>query len=153
MNLEKNVLFNDALNIFYLLLYSLRHMVKDHSYSERGNLQPSLHRLLFWISSKGSFVYAIPQTTYYGLWYTSRGALTKCSSVVYHGGSIRRPIAPLAVVLLRPDIALLFAIGDTGERQREPCQSLRWSKVNSLLDLCRLQQHVLNGNVCFKRTN
>ena len=28
---EGNVLFNDALNTFYLWLYGVRHMVKDHS--------------------------------------------------------------------------------------------------------------------------
>ena len=28
-------LFNDALNTFYLLLYSIGHMVKEHSDSER----------------------------------------------------------------------------------------------------------------------
>ena len=28
---ERNVLFNDALNTFYLQLYGVRHMVKDHS--------------------------------------------------------------------------------------------------------------------------
>ena len=33
-----NVLFNDALNTFYLQLYGVRHMVKDHSDSERGNM-------------------------------------------------------------------------------------------------------------------
>ena len=33
---ERNVLFNDALNTFYLLLYGIRHMVKDHSDSEKG---------------------------------------------------------------------------------------------------------------------
>ena len=32
---EKNVLFNDTLNTFYLRLYGIRHMVKDHSDSER----------------------------------------------------------------------------------------------------------------------
>ena len=32
---ERNVLFNDALNTFYLWLYGVRHMVKDHSDSER----------------------------------------------------------------------------------------------------------------------
>ena len=32
-----NVLFNDALNTFYLRLYGVRHMVKDNSDSERGN--------------------------------------------------------------------------------------------------------------------
>ena len=32
---EGNVLFNDALNTFYLRLYGVTHMVKDHSDSER----------------------------------------------------------------------------------------------------------------------
>ena len=58
---EGNVLFNDALNTFYLWLYGVRHMVKDHSDSEKGNpLLP--HRLLLSISSKGSFICTIPQT-------------------------------------------------------------------------------------------
>ena len=34
---EGNVLFNDTLNTFYLRLYSVRHMVKDHSDREKGN--------------------------------------------------------------------------------------------------------------------
>ena len=58
---EANVLFNNALNTFYLLLYGVRHMVKDHSDSERGNLLPP-HRILFPISSKGSFISIILQT-------------------------------------------------------------------------------------------
>ena len=33
---EGNVLFNDALNTFYLRLYGIRHMVKDQSESEKG---------------------------------------------------------------------------------------------------------------------
>ena len=33
---ERNVLFNDALNTFYLRLYGVRHMVKNHSDSEKG---------------------------------------------------------------------------------------------------------------------
>ena len=61
---EGNVLFNDALNTFYLRLYDVRHMVKDHSDRERGNLLPP-HRLLFSISSKGSFICIIPQTGYH----------------------------------------------------------------------------------------
>ena len=32
---EGNVLFNDALKTFYLRLYGVVHMVKDHSDSER----------------------------------------------------------------------------------------------------------------------
>ena len=57
---EGNVLFNNALNTFYLRLYGVRHMVKDHSDSEKGNpLLP--HRLLFPINNKGSFICTIPQ--------------------------------------------------------------------------------------------
>ena len=56
-----NVLFNDALNTFYLRLYVVRHMVKDHSDKERGNPLPP-YRLLFPNSSKGSFICIIPQT-------------------------------------------------------------------------------------------
>ena len=51
---EGNVLFNGALNTFYLQLYGVGHMVKDHSDSERGNL------LLFLINSKDSFICTIP---------------------------------------------------------------------------------------------
>ena len=61
---EGNILFNDALNTFYLRLYSVRHMVKDHSDSERGNPLPP-HRLLFPNSSKGYFICIIPQTGSY----------------------------------------------------------------------------------------
>ena len=58
---ERNVLFNDALNTFYLRLYGVRHMVKDHSDGEKGNPLPP-HRLLLSIYSKGSFICTIPQT-------------------------------------------------------------------------------------------
>ena len=61
MGRERNVLFNDALNTFYLRLYGVTHMVKDHSDRERGNPLPP-HGLLFPISSKGSFICTIPQT-------------------------------------------------------------------------------------------
>ena len=59
--LEGNVLFNDALNTFYLRLYGVGHMVKDHSDSERGNLLLP-HGLLFPISRK-VFLYAPPPQT------------------------------------------------------------------------------------------
>ena len=52
---EGNILFDDALNTFYLWLYGVRHMVKDHSNSKKGNLLLP-HGLLFPISSKGSFI-------------------------------------------------------------------------------------------------
>ena len=50
---EGNVLFNDALNTFYLRLYGIGHMVKNNSDCERK---------LFSIISKGSFICIIPQT-------------------------------------------------------------------------------------------
>ena len=54
-------MFNDALNTFYLRLYGGRHMVKDHSDSEKGNpLLP--HGLVFPIGSKGYFICIISQT-------------------------------------------------------------------------------------------
>ena len=51
---EGNVLFNDALNTFYLRLYGVGHMVKDHSDREKGNPLPP-YGLLFPINSKVSF--------------------------------------------------------------------------------------------------
>ena len=87
------MLFNDALNTFYLRLYGVRHMVKFHTNSERGNLLPP-HGLLFPISSKGSFI-----CTYHSLCYTSRGALARTrnrSMGPPHEGSIQWPIAPWA---------------------------------------------------------
>ena len=72
---EGNILFNDALNTFYIWLYGIGHMVNhnDHSDSERGNLLPP-HGLLFPINSKGSFICTIPETgyAYHSLCYTSR---------------------------------------------------------------------------------
>ena len=74
---EGNVLFNDALNTFYLWLYGVRHMVKDHSDSEKGNPLPP-HRLLFLINCKGSCICTIPDRIAHATGcvnYTSRGAL------------------------------------------------------------------------------
>ena len=57
---EGNVLFNDALNTFYLRSYGVRHMVKDHSDSERGNpLLP--YRLLLTLTAR-VLLYAPSQT-------------------------------------------------------------------------------------------
>ena len=69
---EGNVLFNDALNTFYVRLYGVGHMVKDHSDSERGNpLLP--HGLLFLINTIMHHPRQV--STYHSLCYTSRGAL------------------------------------------------------------------------------
>ena len=48
---EGNVLFNDTLNTFYLWLYGVRHMVKDHSDSERGNSFQLAAMVLLYASS------------------------------------------------------------------------------------------------------
>ena len=72
---EGNVLFNDALITFYLRLYGIRHMVKDHSDSERGNLLPP-HMLP--LQAARVILYAPSHrqdNTYHSLYYTSRRAL------------------------------------------------------------------------------
>ena len=83
---EGNVLFNDTLNTFYLQLYGIRNMVKDHSDSERGNLLLP-HRLLLPIGSKRYFICITHRqdNTYHSLCYTSCGALagTRNSSMGY----------------------------------------------------------------------
>ena len=74
-------------------------MVKDHSYSERGNPHPILHGLLFPISSKGYFIFTIP---------TDRKAYTtafvapvvkwleqEIAQWVHHEESVWCPITPL----------------------------------------------------------
>ena len=100
---EGNVLFNDALNTFYLRLYAVRHMVKDDSDSERRNPLPP-HWLLFSINTR-VLLYAPfhwQDNTYHSLYYTSHGALagTRNSSMgPFLEGSIRQPIAPWANAL------------------------------------------------------
>ena len=44
-NRERNVLFNDTLNTFYLRLCGVRHMVKDHSDSEKGEREREIFYL------------------------------------------------------------------------------------------------------------
>ena len=53
----RNVLFNDALNTFYIQLYGVRHMVKDHSDSKETRCR---HIGYSSINSKGSFICTIP---------------------------------------------------------------------------------------------
>ena len=95
---EKNVLFNDAIITFYLRLYGVRHMVKDHSDNEKGTR--CRHIGYSYRLTARVILYEQPHrqdSTYHGLRYTSRGALagTRNSSMgPPHEGSIRRPIAP-----------------------------------------------------------
>ena len=93
--------FNDALNTFYLRLYGVRHMVKDHSDKETrwrhiGYSFRLTARVLLYAPSHRH------NSTCHDLCYTSRGALagTRNSSMgPSHEGSIRRPIAPWANAL------------------------------------------------------
>ena len=74
---EGNLLFNDALKTFYLRLYGVRYMVKDHSDSERGNPLPHYMGYSFRLAAR-VLLYAPSRrqnNTYHGLCYTSRGAL------------------------------------------------------------------------------
>ena len=90
---EGNVLFNDTLDTFYLWLYGVKHKVKDHSDSEKGN------PLLFMINSKGSVTCTIPDRIAHTTAFVTpvvehwleREIGSMCSP---HEGSIRRPIAP-----------------------------------------------------------
>ena len=73
---EGNVLFNDALNTFYIRLYSVKHMVKDHSDNERGTSCRHMGysfrlaaRVLLYASSHRQ------DNTYHGICYTRRGVL------------------------------------------------------------------------------
>ena len=43
----RNFLFNNVLNTFYIHLYGVRHIVKDHSDNKRRNSLPPLHGLIF----------------------------------------------------------------------------------------------------------
>ena len=66
---EGNDFFNDPLHTFYLRSYGVRHMVKDHSDSERGYSFRLTARVLLYAPSQRQ------DSTYHGLCYTSRGAL------------------------------------------------------------------------------
>ena len=57
---EGNVLFNDALNTFYLRLYGDRYMVKHPTLPERKPAASTWATLPVW--QQGSFICTIPQT-------------------------------------------------------------------------------------------
>ena len=72
---EGNVLFNDAFNTFYLRLYGVRHMVKDHSDSERGNPLPRLGYSFLLTARVILYAPSHRQDNTYGLCYSNSGAL------------------------------------------------------------------------------
>ena len=79
-----NVLFNDALNTFYLRLYGVGHMVKDQSYSVREETRCRHIGYSFRIAAM-VLLYALSHLqdgTYHGLCYTSRGAVAGTGSQI-----------------------------------------------------------------------
>ena len=79
-----NVLFNDALNTFFnLRLYGVRHMVKDHSDSERETR--CHHHMGYSFRLTARVLLYTPShrqdNTYHSLCYTSRGALAGTRTV------------------------------------------------------------------------
>ena len=65
------------LNTFYLKLYDIRQMVKDHTVSERGNLM--LPHDYYFRLAEMVLLYTSSHrqdNTYHGLCYTSHGTLT-----------------------------------------------------------------------------
>ena len=109
---QGNGLFNDALNTFYLQLYGVRRMVKDHSDNERGNPLLTLYGL-FSISSKGSFICTAFVTPIAVHWLERK--IVQC---VHHEGWIWWPIAPWA--LLQSYISLWTHISKTITHTHHP---------------------------------
>ena len=81
---EGNVLFNDALNTFYLRLYGVRHMVKDHIQIARK--ETCFHHIGYPFRLTARVLLYAPShrqdNTYHSLCYTSRGALASINEVV-----------------------------------------------------------------------
>ena len=96
---ERKEMFYLTTHSTHLRLYGVRHMVKDHSDSERGEETRCRHmgysfrlaaRVLLYASSHRQ------DNTYHSLSYASRGALAGMRNSLIgrpHEGSIRRPIA------------------------------------------------------------
>ena len=112
---EGNVLFNDALNTFYLVIIMasdiwLRTILIVRKETRCRHIGYSFRlaaRVLLYAPSHRQ------DSTYHGLYYTSRGALagTRNSSMgPLHEGSIRRPIAPWANALPLSYVPLYISI-------------------------------------------
>ena len=104
---ERNVLFNDALNTFYLRLYGVRHMVKDHSDSEKGNPLPPHRQGFFYMHHPTD---RITHTTAFDTLAGTRNS----SMGPHHEGSIRRPTAPWANALPLSYVPLLLVVKPLG---------------------------------------
>ena len=113
-----NVLFNDALNTFYLRLYGVRYMVKDHSDSERGNpLLP--HGLLFPISNEMAYFFLrladrITHTAVCVTPVVQHWLERETAQWVHH----ERTLLPRSYISLR-GLSRRYGLGGGGERERK----------------------------------
>ena len=74
---EGNVLFNNAFNTFCLQLYSVRHMVKKHSYTKRKPAATNTWAILFIWHQRFFYMHHPTDRIVHimALFYTNRGAL------------------------------------------------------------------------------
>ena len=111
LNYYESASFNDTLNVFYLRIYGVGHNNGKGPLSEKGNLLPPLHGLLFSINSKvyAPFTDRIAHTSAFVTPHVEHGLEREIVRWVHLEGSIRQPIATLADLHLTPG---------TGQRPR-----------------------------------
>ena len=87
-------LFNNKLNTFYLWLYGIRHIVKDHSNTDRKPTTTTTWCTL----SKGSFICTIPEriahTMAFVIPLVEHWLKWEIAQWVHHNGWIQCPITP-----------------------------------------------------------
>ena len=109
-----NVLFNGALNTFYLQLYGAGHMVKDYS----ARKEACSHHYIgysFWLAAR-VLLYAPSHrqdSTYTTAFVTpvmEHWLEKEIAQLVHHKGSIQQPIAPWVDTVPRSYISLIFIL-------------------------------------------
>ena len=101
-------IFNDALNTFYLQLYSITHMVKDHSDSEREETRCRHMGYSFQLATRVLYMRhptdRITHTTAFVTPVMEHWLEREIAQWVHHEGSIRRSIALTTELPLAPHI-------------------------------------------------
>ena len=122
----RKCLINDALNTFFnLRLYGVRHMVKDHSDSEKGNSLPP-HRLLCRMvcrkKKKKEMFYLTTHSTHLRLYGVRH-------MVKYHTGSERgNPLPPHGLLFpINSNGSFVCTIPQTGLHIPRPLLHQSWS--------------------------
>ena len=138
---ERGILFNDAVNTFYLRLYGIGHMVSGHSDSERGTRWLHYMDYSFWLAAR-VILYALSHRqdiTYHGLCYIGRGAL-----------AIRFVLSQYIAIQFWPIVAPLMFVVDTSgfpftklvdESRNKP----NHARVKPLLNAWKYNPHVTNN--------